>query len=112
MSSGNLAKCSRAQQYVTEEFHWLHPDQHVDQIVQLSWHNATALASFLDWRGADHCVAFALNVAPSSVPDTASRAFQKICAIAPYAAMRLREYAIRTLKPGLRSLRYPQVLGR
>lgn len=112
MSSGNQAKCSRAQQYVTEEFHSLHPDQYVDQIAQLSWHNATALASFLDWRGADHCVAFALRVEPLSVPDTASRAFQKICELAPYAALRLREYAIRTLKPGLRPQRYPQVLGR
>jgi glycosyltransferase involved in cell wall biosynthesis len=109
MSSGNLAKCSRAQQYVTEAFHASYVDQYVDQVVQLSWHNATALASFLDWSGADHCVAFALRLAPRSVPVTASAPFRKVCRIAPFTAMRMREYAIRILKPGIRSQRYPQV---
>ncbi len=102
MSSANKAKCAIAHMHVMNSA-WSRPDAapYRDAIGQKLWKNAGILASFGEWIAARECVSLAASLTtPTS--DAGKTWFRQVASFSPYAAIILRETAIRLLKPQLR----------
>ena len=102
MSTGNQAKCFRAHHEVMRRVAQ-RPDAtpyHQD-IGRKLWHVAGLLAACGDWVAADRAVRDARKLMR---PDAAAGAvwYRLLACFAPRFALRVREYAIRWLKPSLR----------
>jgi glycosyltransferase involved in cell wall biosynthesis len=102
MSAANRARCCLASHEITLRFANRHPDRYRDEVAHLAWQNAACLASCLEWRGADACVALACAMG-SRVPEAAGTLFKLLCFVNPYWAIRIREALIRLLKPRYRA---------
>lgn len=101
MSASNRARCCLASHEITLLFTGRHPGRYQEEIGHLAWQNAACLASCLEWKGTDACVALACK-ATGRVPKAASTLFKLVCFVNPYWAIRIREALIRLLKPRLR----------
>jgi hypothetical protein len=71
------------------------------EISRVSWANATTLASYLAWPEADACVELAVR-AGGRIPSGDGAVYRFLCSIDARAALRIREYLIRAMKPHLR----------
>jgi len=101
MSASNRARCCHASHEITLRFANRHPGRYRDEVGHLAWQNAACLASCLEWKGADACVALACKTT-GRVPKAASLLFKLLCFANPYWAIRIREVLIRLLKPRFR----------
>jgi glycosyltransferase involved in cell wall biosynthesis len=101
MSAANQVRCAVSSHVVTQRFHARHPDKALPEISRVSWANATTLASYLAWPEADACVELAVR-AGGRIPSGDGAVFRFLCSIDARAALRIREYLIRAMKPHLR----------
>lgn len=103
MSSSNGLRCAQAQYHVMRKALDLPgAEAYREEIGARLWAVAGLLASFKDWPHADKAV----NLASRLVPPTrqaGSPWFRALAKVAPRAALRTREIAIRALRPELRS---------
>lgn len=103
MSAGSRLKCAQAHYHVMRKSLQLAgADAYGKEIGAKLWAVAGQLASFKDWRHADDAVELAARlVAP---PRQAGSAwFRAMARLAPRAALRTRETAIRAFRPNLRA---------
>jgi len=103
MSQANGAKCARAQYHVMRKAAASSPDRYAPLIADRLWGIAGVAGRYLDWETADEAVALAVKLngrTPST--DAGSSAFRLAASIAPRLSMRLREHAVRRLRPQLR----------
>lgn len=101
MSSDNRAECCEAQLAVTMRFALENPSRYERELIALAWRDAACLSSFQRWEAADRAVRFATRLGGRVDPD-ASVLFGILCAFGPCLALRVREWGIRLVKPGLR----------
>ena len=99
MSVSNGVKCARAQYHVMRKtLEYPNSLQYRSEIAEKLWSVAGLLGSFGDWVTADAAVTLASRLAPP--PMSAGSGWFRNCArVAPKLAMRIRERAIRTLRP-------------
>ena len=101
MSASNQLKCIQAHHQVLRKALTLPgADAYRSDVGAKLWAAAGLLASLSDWRSADEAVNLAASL---SKPQAGSVWFRTMAGIAPKAALRAREMAIRTLRPGLRA---------
>jgi glycosyltransferase involved in cell wall biosynthesis len=102
MSAANGLKCAQAQFHVMRRTLNLSlADRYAAPIAAKLWAIAGVLAAYRDWPTVDVVVSLARSIAP--VPASAGALwFRMLAGISPRAAMRARELAIRSFKPGLR----------
>ncbi len=104
MSQSNGARCARAQYHVMRKAAAESPDRVHGDIARRLWAIAGVAGSFLDWKTSDAALALARRLAGARPPESAgSTAFRALAAVAPRAALRLREHAVRALRPQQRS---------
>jgi len=101
MSREHRRACARAKYHVLEKAARLAPDRYREPIAVKLWRTAAVCATYLDWEYADRCVALAGRLGFRVPPEGRPR-FRSLCRIHPRLALRLREAAIRALRPGLR----------
>ncbi len=103
MSQANGAECARAQYHVMKKAAELSPETYAPVIADRLWGIAAAAGRYLDWNTADSAVKLAVRLngrAPSF--EAGGRAFRLAAHLAPRLSLRLREQAIRSLRPALR----------
>lgn len=104
MSASNQRKCSLARYHVLKKAAEQAPPRHRPAIAEALWQAAGVSGSHLDWPTSDAAVALARELAGPRPPETAgSSSFRTFAALAPRAALRLREQAVRRLRPHLRA---------
>ena len=103
MSASNGQRCVRAQYQVMRKTAE-RPDAapYRASISHNLWKIAGVAASYLDWETADSAATLAMRLAGHSTA-SASASFKNICRISPRLALRVRELAIRLLRPRLRA---------
>lgn len=101
MSQGNALRCLQAHAAVTLDYVARNPGRHAADAAAALWQAATGLASRGDFAGADRCVDAAARLG-HPVDPAASATFAALCRLGPRTALRIREHAIRWLKPALR----------
>jgi hypothetical protein len=101
MSQGSALRCLQAHAAVTFDYLARNPVGHAHEAAAALWQAATGLATHGDFAGADRCVTRAAQLG-HRVDPAASPAFAALCRLGPRAALRIREHAIRWLKPSLR----------
>jgi glycosyltransferase involved in cell wall biosynthesis len=102
MSSASQVKCAQAHYHVMRRA-LEHPAavRYHSELAYKLWLVAGVLGSLGDWTTADAAVKLAAQLAPP--PPAAGAWWFRVCAAqAPSTALRLREYAIRALRPRLR----------
>ena len=100
MSQANGAKCARAQYHVMRKAAEHALPHHRPFIADRLWRIAGVAGSYSDWETSDSAAALARLLAGARPPKSAgSAAFRSVAAVAPRAALRLREAAIRYLRP-------------
>lgn len=103
MSAANARKCAEAHLAVMRKT-LAHSDAafYLQEIATRLWLVAGVLGSHLAWAAADEAVGLASSLAPA--PRSAGAAWYRAASrVMPRGALRAREFAIRALKPGLRS---------
>ncbi|MBL8330553.1 MAG: glycosyltransferase family 2 protein [Rubrivivax sp.] len=105
MSSSNQAKCAVAQSYVLQSVLNLPGSENYHQDVARGlWAVAGRLAAFSEWRHA-RAAAIRAHQLIRRPPEEAGKAwFRALASLSPSAALALREFAIRALRPGLRGM--------
>jgi glycosyltransferase involved in cell wall biosynthesis len=104
MSQANGVKCVRAQIAVMSKAARESPAKYYPDIARKLWDHAGSAGAHLDWKTADAAVALAQQLSGSVPPASAGSAtFRAVARIFPTVALRLREHAIRTLRPTQRS---------
>lgn len=109
MSAGSPARCLRAHYHVMRKMAEATGRTHAAAIAGRLWITAAGSASYLDWETADAAVALARQLA-GPVPGGQGRIFSGLCRLDARAALRMREYLIRVLKPRFRR-GYPRLFG-
>lgn len=103
-SQSNGRACAEAQYHVMRKASELSPVRYRPAIAQRLWEVAGVAGSFLDWETADAAVTLARKLAGLRPPEAAgSASFRTLATLAPRAALRLREQAVRRLRPHLRA---------
>lgn len=99
MSSANHAKCAQAHYHVMRKtLDYPAAAQYHTEIASKLWSVAGVLGSLSEWPTADAAVRLAAQLAPPP-PTAGARWFRSCARVAPEAALRIREYAIRVLRP-------------
>lgn len=102
MSATNRLECLRAHYHVmrkTAERNGV--EKYSDEIAHRLWVAVGGLAAELDWKTADKAAALAMRLGgPRAAPS--GSLFKALCQCSPRAALRSREWLIRTLRPRLR----------
>lgn len=98
-------KCCIAGHGITKRFTERHPGRYPDEVIDHSWHIANTLAPFLEWTTVDSCLSLA-RAYGGRLPSHGGLDFKILCAINPHLAVRVREWWVRLIKPGLRK-NYP-----
>jgi hypothetical protein len=101
MSQGSALRCLQAHAAVTLDYIARRPGQHAADAAAALWQAATGLATHGDFAAADRCIVAASRLG-HPVDPAASATFAALCRLGPRTALRLREHAIRWLRPGLR----------
>lgn len=108
MSNANRAKCVAARYHVLRKTLDVSTTQeHRVAIARQLWIVAGVAGAFLDWPTADSAATLALELASPSVA-AAGPTFKTLCRISPRFALRIREVAIRLLRPHTRT-GYPRL---
>lgn len=101
MSVSNQQKCFQAILEVFKKASIVVDKKYFEEIAKQLWANATVSASVLDWKTVDSSLKLAFQLNGKKFQD-GSRLFSLLCVIDPFIAFRMREYAIRLLKPSIR----------
>jgi glycosyltransferase involved in cell wall biosynthesis len=102
MSAVNRLKCLQAHYHVMRKaVEREGASQYASQIADKLWNAVGGLASQQDWSAADEAARLAVRIAGLSTLPRGT-VFRTMCRISPFAALRLREFAIRAFKPGFR----------
>jgi hypothetical protein len=102
MSSANQVKCLLAHASVMRKVAAQVGTQYAPEIAERYWQTATGLGAFGEWAAMDAAIVEAERLM-RQIPSAASRPFGLLCrTLGPRAAFRVREHAIRLLKPHLR----------
>jgi glycosyltransferase involved in cell wall biosynthesis len=105
MSASNQEKCIAANFEVMRKTATAPQAAHCrEAIARRLWAIAGAAAAYLDWNVADQAAELATELAGNSA-NRSSRMFRLLCRVSPRLALRVREYAIRAIRPGLRVAR-------
>lgn len=102
MTTGNMARCPRAEYRIMEKNAALLATVHRPILARRLWKIAGAAGSFLDWTTADNCVGLAREIDPHATI-AGSRAFGALARVAPRLALRMRERLVRLTRPQLRA---------
>jgi glycosyltransferase involved in cell wall biosynthesis len=102
MSRGRRRACFLAGFHVLEKSARLLPARYRDVVILKLWRMAGSCGTYLDWENADRCVQLARRLG-SRLPPEGSPLFRGACWLAPRVAVRIREVAIRVLRPQLRT---------
>ena len=102
MSQGNLDKCLRAHVRVMEKAAELSGSSYHAAVAEKLWNAAGVAGSIRDWKTAERAARSARRLGQRT-PPRSGRLFRSLAAVHPPLALRVREYAIRTLRPHLRS---------
>ena len=103
MSQANGAKCAQAQYHVMEKAARHALPRHQPLIADRLWKIAGVAGSYRDWQTSDAAATLARRLAGARPPVGAgSPAFRAAAAVAPRVALRVREAAVRYLRPGQR----------
>lgn len=104
MSQANGGKCARAQYHVMRKAAEALPPEYDEVIADRLWSIAGVAGRYQEWDAADAAVGLAMRLAGRVPRPTAgSTVFRAAATVAPRAALRLREYAVRRLRPELRA---------
>jgi hypothetical protein len=104
MSQNNQIKCLKAHCCVMQKVASAVGQKYPQEIASRFWVAATGLAANQDWEAADTAIDQARRL-HKGMPRDLSKAFAVLCRIlGPHVAFRVRESAIRLLKPHLRQL--------
>ena len=106
MSRERPVECLRAKFHVLEKAADAVDEGHRDAVALRLWRCAGALGSRLEWEYADRCLELARRLG-FPAPMEGKAWFRWTGRIHPRLALRVRERAIRLLRPGLRSGRTP-----
>jgi glycosyltransferase involved in cell wall biosynthesis len=101
MSRANGAKCIRAHYHVLRKALALSDARYHPIIASKLWQAAGIAAGFADWETADTAAELAGRVGGTNAAGR-SWVFRELCRLHPSLALRLRELAIRALKPRMR----------
>jgi glycosyltransferase involved in cell wall biosynthesis len=101
MSREHRRACARAKYHVLEKSARLLPARYHEAIALKLWRTAGVCGTYLDWKYADRCVRLAGALGARVSPE-GRLVFRSLCWLAPRVAVRLREAAIRMLRPQLR----------
>jgi hypothetical protein len=101
MSRGNRVECSRSRFHTLKKCAKHNGDTHGNLIAHQLWKNAGVLAAHLQWDLADRAANLAIRL-NGRVPTHGGSLFRAAAAIHPRLGLRIREWAIRVLKPSLR----------
>lgn len=102
MSASNQRKCIRAQYHVVKKMADALGGSYSDLVAAKLWQTAAVAGSYLDWETADAAADLAADLG-HRVPSHGGHLFRAAATVAPHAALRLREGAIRHLRPHLRT---------
>ena len=102
MSMSHPLRCLQSQYYMLRKTAGLRgAEPYAGDIARKLWIAVGGLAAHLDWRTADQAALLAARLGGASdIP--AGRLFKGLCQASPRLAIRVREWAIRSLKPVLR----------
>jgi glycosyltransferase involved in cell wall biosynthesis len=102
MSASNQLRCIQAHYEVLRKAaERAGASEYAQELASKLWKAAGVLAAYLDWKHADAAATLARELLPSQVEG--SPAFRALARISPPAALRLREHAIRIVRPILRA---------
>jgi len=101
MSREHRRLCARAKYHVLEKSARLLPARYHGVIALKLWRTAGVCGTYLDWEYADRCVHLAAGLG-ARVPPEGRLVFRSLCWLEPRVAVRVREAAIRVLRPRLR----------
>ncbi len=101
MSRDHQTECARSRYFVLEKAARHNGDTHGEVIAQQLWKQAGILAAHLQWELADRAANLAIRL-NGRVPTHGGSLFRAAAAIHPRLGLRIREWAIRLLKPSLR----------
>ena len=104
MSQANGAKCARAQYHVMKKAAEESGPAYHDLVASRLWGIAGVAGRYLDWETAEAAARLAARLGGRvPAPSAGSPAFRALATVAPGAALRLRERAVRRLRPSLRA---------
>lgn len=104
MSQANGAKCARAQYHVMRKAAALSGEPYHRLVADRLWSIAAVAGRYLDWETADAAARLASRLGGRvPAPSAGGPAFRALAAVSPRAALRLRETAVRRLRPALRA---------
>jgi glycosyltransferase involved in cell wall biosynthesis len=102
MSQAHQTECARSRYYVLQKAARHNGDTHGEVIANQLWKNAGILAAHQQWDLADKAVQLAVDL-DGRIPSREGLPFRLLSVLNPRLALRVREWAIRLLKPNLRS---------
>jgi glycosyltransferase involved in cell wall biosynthesis len=102
MSASNQGKCSRAEFHVLKKTAAVLHGQYDELIAAKLWRAAGVAASHLDWETAVESAALARQLG-GRIPPDGNAVYKVLAQLNPALALRIREHAIRCLRPDLRS---------
>ncbi len=101
MSRNNQVECARSRYFVLEKAARHNGDTHGQVIAQQLWKQAGILAAHLQWDLADRAAHLAVRL-HGRIPTHGGTLFRIAAALQPRLGLRVREWAIRILRPSLR----------
>jgi glycosyltransferase involved in cell wall biosynthesis len=101
MSQGNLARCIAAHVRVMEKAAEESDPRYHPLIAKKLWHAAGIAGSYLDWSTAERAAEGARKLG-HPVPPDGNALYKAVARLQPLLALRIRELAIRRLRPGHR----------
>jgi glycosyltransferase involved in cell wall biosynthesis len=104
MSRDHQVECARSRYFVLRKAARHNGDTHAGVIAQQLWKQAGILAAHLQWDLADRAAKLAVHL-DGRVPTHGGPLFRTSAALHPGLGLRLREWAIRLLRPSLREER-------
>lgn len=102
MSQGNLARCIAAHVRVMEKAGEESDQKYHPLIAKKLWHAAGIAGSYLDWETAARAAKSARRLG-LLVPPDGNRLYKTVARIQPMLALRIREAAMRLMRPELRA---------
>ena len=103
MSQGNQAKCFRAHYHVLRKAAARVGPEHYEVLADALWKAAGLTGSVLDWESADAAASLARSLGHPA-PQEGKSWFRALAKLHGPTALRIREYAIRRLRPHMRSV--------
>jgi glycosyltransferase involved in cell wall biosynthesis len=102
MSQSHQTECARSRYFVLQKAARHNGNTHGEVIANQLWKNAGILAAHQQWDLADEAAQLAVDL-DGRIPAQEGFLFRVLSVLNPRLALRFREWAIRVLKPSLRS---------